>query len=55
MGGLKNRADGSGAKPIEVDMEIKPYQADKGLGPDIIDDFEGRLPTCIIVLNQLLQ
>ena len=42
MGGLKNRADGSGAKPIEVDMEIKPYKADKGLGPDIIDDFEGR-------------
>ena len=42
MGGLKNRADGSGAKQIEVDMEIKPYQADKGLGPDIIDDFEGR-------------
>ena len=42
MSGLKNRADGSGAKPIEVDMEIKSYQADKGLGPDIIDDFEGR-------------
>ena len=42
MGGLKNRADGNGAKPIEVDMEIKPYKADKGLGPDIIDDFEGR-------------
>tara|TARA_B100000963_G_scaffold340068_1_gene338338 strand:+ start:320 stop:1168 length:849 start_codon:yes stop_codon:yes gene_type:complete len=42
MGGLKDRADGSGAKPIEVDMEIKSYQADKGLGPDIIDDFEGR-------------
>ena len=42
MGGLKNRADGSGAKPIEVDMEIKSYKADKGLGPDIIDDFEGR-------------
>ena len=42
MGGLKTRADGNGAKPIEVDMEIKPYKADKGLGPDIIKDFEGR-------------
>ena len=42
MGGLKDIADGDIEREIEVDMEIKPYQADQNLGPQISKNFEGR-------------
>jgi enoyl-CoA hydratase/carnithine racemase len=42
MGGLKDRADGGGKKPIEVDMHIKEYTHDSDYGPDISKEFSGR-------------
>ena len=42
MGGLKDRADGSGTKPVEVDMKIKPYSHDANYGPNISDKYSGR-------------
>jgi len=42
MGNLKNISDGDNEKEMEVDMAIKPYRTDKNLGPEILENFEGR-------------
>ena len=42
MGGLKDIADGDIERPIEVDMQIKSYEADKNMGPKLSKNFEGR-------------
>ena len=42
MGNLKDISDGDNEKEMEVDMAIKPYRTDKNLGPEILEDFEGR-------------
>ena len=42
MGNLQDISDGEIEKEIEVDTKIKPYQADKNLGPQILENFEGR-------------
>ena len=42
MGNLKNISDGDNEKEMEVDMAIKPYRIDKNLGPEILENFEGR-------------
>ena len=42
MGKLKDISDGDNEKEIEVDMAIKPYRTDKNLGPEILENFEGR-------------
>ena len=47
---LKDISDGDIEKRL-IDIKIKPYQADKNLGPQILENFEGRFAICIIVLN----
>ena len=42
MGNLKDISDGDNEKEMEVDMAIKPYRTDKNLGPEILENFEGR-------------
>ena len=42
MGNLKDISDGDNEKEMEVDMAIKPYRIDKNLGPEILENFEGR-------------
>ncbi len=42
MGNLKDISDGDIEKEVEVDIKIKPYQADKNIGPQILENFEGR-------------
>ena len=42
MGNLKDISDGDIEREIEVDIKINPYQVDKNLGPEILENFKGR-------------
>ena len=51
MGNLKDISDGDIEKEIEVDIKIKPYQADKNLGPQILENFEGRFAYMLSLIH----